>query len=102
MIFNYGYGCCAFMHNIFGSQPEVPERMLDMSKPLSQEFFFINPRCPLGVVPAEAASTGVHPDEVMNAFEREASATVLETDNSKAGEHIFAAEVGLGKDPAFL
>ena len=39
MIFNYGYGCCAFAHNICGSQPEVPNRMLDTSKPLSPEFF---------------------------------------------------------------
>ena len=35
VIFNYGYGCCAFVHNIFGSQPEVPNGMLDTSKPLS-------------------------------------------------------------------
>ena len=51
MIFNYGYSCCAFAHNICGSQPVVPDGMLDMSKPLSLEFF-IKPRCPLGVVPA--------------------------------------------------
>ena len=25
VIFNYGYGCCAFAHNICGSQPEVPD-----------------------------------------------------------------------------
>ena len=24
VIFNYGYGCCAFAHNIYGIQPEVP------------------------------------------------------------------------------
>ena len=40
VIFNYGYGCCAFAHNICRSQPEVPNGMLDTSK------FFINPRCP--------------------------------------------------------
>ena len=27
VIFNYGYGCCAFVHNICGSQPEVPDGM---------------------------------------------------------------------------
>ena len=42
VIFNYGYGCCAFAHNICGSQPEVPDGMRDTSKPLSLEFF-INP-----------------------------------------------------------
>ena len=35
VIFNYGYGCCAFAHNICGSQPEVPDGMSDTSKPLS-------------------------------------------------------------------
>ena len=45
VIFNYGYGRCAFAHNIYGSQPEVPNGMSDTSKPLSPEFF-INPRCP--------------------------------------------------------
>ena len=42
VIFNYGYGCCAFAHNICGSQPEVPDGMPDKSKLLSPEFF-INP-----------------------------------------------------------
>ena len=40
VIFNYGYGCCAFSHNICGSQPEVLDRMSDTSKPLSLEFFY--------------------------------------------------------------
>ena len=42
VIFNYGYDCCAFAHNICGSQPEVPDRMSDTLKTLSPEFF-INP-----------------------------------------------------------
>ena len=33
VIFNYGYGFCAFPHNISGRQPEVPDGMPDMSKP---------------------------------------------------------------------
>ena len=33
VIFNYGYGCCAFAHNICGSQPVVPNRMLDNRYP---------------------------------------------------------------------
>ena len=41
VIFNYGYGCCAFAHNICRSQPEVPDGMPDTSKPLSQEFFLL-------------------------------------------------------------
>ena len=45
-IFNYGYGCYALMHNIFGSKPKILDEMLGMSKPLTLEFF-VNPRCPL-------------------------------------------------------
>ena len=44
--------------------------------------FFINPRCPLGDVPAEVASTDFHPYEVMNAPEREAPVAILETGNN--------------------
>ena len=45
VIFNYGYDCCAFAHNICGSKPMILAGMLDTSKPLPLEFF-INPRCP--------------------------------------------------------
>ena len=34
VIFNYGYGCCAFTHNICGSKPMIPAGMPDTSKPL--------------------------------------------------------------------
>ena len=26
-LFNYGYGCCAFTHNIHGSKPQIPDGM---------------------------------------------------------------------------
>ena len=81
-------------------KPEVPDMMLDTSKPLSPEFF-INPRCPPGAVPVEAASISVCPGEMTNAPEKEAPIVVLETDHSKVGEHLFAAEVESGKEPAF-
>ena len=42
VIFNYGYGCCAFAHNIYGSKPGIPDEMPNTSKPLPPEFF-INP-----------------------------------------------------------
>ena len=35
VIFNYGYGCHAFAHNICSSQLEVPDGMPDTSKSLS-------------------------------------------------------------------
>ena len=45
VIFNYGYGCCAFAHDICGSKPMILAGMPDTSEPLPPEFF-INPRCP--------------------------------------------------------
>ena len=71
--FNYGYDCCAFAHNICGSQPEVLDEMSYTSKALSPKLF-INPRCPPSVVPSEVASIDVHPGDVANAPERVISA----------------------------
>ena len=42
VIFNYGYDCCAFMHDIRGIKPMIPAGMLDTSAPLTPEFF-LNP-----------------------------------------------------------
>ena len=100
MIFNYGNGCCAFTHNICVSQPEVPNGMSNTSKPLSPEFF-INPRCPLGAVPTEDASIDVRSGVAMNAPEREAPTTALKMDNSEAGEHLSATEVGSDNEADF-
>ena len=69
VIFNYGYGCCAFAHKICGSQPVVLDGMPDTSKSLYPEFS-INPRCPLGAIPVEAATTNVRSGEAMIALER--------------------------------
>ena len=44
-LFNYGYGCCVFAHNICGSNPEIPDGMPNPSTPLTPDFF-ANPRCP--------------------------------------------------------
>ena len=54
VIFNYGYDCCAFAHDICGSKPMIPAGMPGTSLPLPPEFF-VNPRCPpgsLSVLPA--------------------------------------------------
>ena len=90
LIFNYGYGCCAFAHNICGSHPVVPDGMPDTSNPLSLELF-INPRCPPDVVPTEAATIDVRLGEAMITLEREVLAAVLRTDVSEASEHLSAA-----------
>ena len=42
-LFNYGYGCCTFTHNICRRKP--PDGMSDPSVPLTPEFF-ANPRYP--------------------------------------------------------
>ena len=76
----------------------VPDGMPNTSKPLSLEFF-INPRCPRGVVPAESATIDVGSGEAMIALEREVLVAVLEADISEAGEHLYAAEIRLGNEP---
>ena len=53
-LFNYGYGCCLFTHNICGSKPQIPDGMPDPSVPLTSEFF-ANPRCPPGTSVAAPA-----------------------------------------------
>ena len=53
-LFNYGYGCCVFTHNIHGSTPQIPDGMSDPSVPLTPEFF-ANPRCPPGTSAAAPA-----------------------------------------------
>ena len=50
-LFNYGYGCCVFTHNICGNKPQIPDGMPDPSVLLTLEFF-ANPRCPLSIAPA--------------------------------------------------
>ena len=44
-LFNYGYGCCVFTHNICGSKPQITDGMPDPLVPLTPEFF-ANPCCP--------------------------------------------------------
>ena len=100
VIFNYGYGCCAYAQNICGSQPEVPNGMSDTSKLLSPEFF-INPRCPPGAVPTEATPIDVRPGGGTNAPERVALAAVPETDNSETGEYFSASKVWPSNEPDF-
>ena len=38
-LFNYGYGCCVFTHNICGSKPQIPNGMPNPLVPLTPEFF---------------------------------------------------------------
>ena len=44
-LFNYGFGCYAFAHNICGSKPEIPEGMPNPSVLLTV-YFFANPYYP--------------------------------------------------------
>ena len=59
VIFDYGYGCCAFAHDICGSKPMILAWMPDTSTPLPLEFF-VNPRCPLG---SSSVLPAVEPDK---------------------------------------
>ena len=54
-LFNYGYGCCVFTHNICGSKPQIPDGIPDPSVSLTPEFF-ANPRCPPPPPPPPQAS----------------------------------------------
>ena len=45
MLFNCGYGCYVFSHNICGSKPHIADGMPDPSVSLTPEFF-ANPHCP--------------------------------------------------------
>ena len=53
-LFNYGYGCCAFTHNICGSKPQILDGMPNPSVLLTAEFF-TNPRCPPSLSAAASA-----------------------------------------------
>ena len=57
-IFNYGYSCCVFAHNICGSKPKIPNGMSGTSKPLTPDFFcepsMPPPPPPMVVVPIGA------------------------------------------------
>ena len=53
---------------------------------------------PPGVVPTEVATVDVCSGEAMIVSKREVPVVVLETDISEAGEHLSAAEVGLGNE----
>ena len=55
VIFNYGYGCCAFAHDICGSKSRILDGIPDTTEPLPPEFF-INPRFPLSTAPRALAS----------------------------------------------
>ena len=47
VIFNYGYVCYAFVHDIRGSKPLILAEMPDTSSALTPDFF-VNPQCPQG------------------------------------------------------
>ena len=58
LIFSYGYGCCAFKHNICNDQPEIPDGMPDSANPLPPEFF-VNPRCPSALITVEVKAVDI-------------------------------------------
>ena len=87
-LFNYGYGCCVFTRNIYGSKPQIPDGMLNPSIPLTPEFF-TNPRCPpsfSSAAPALDTAVGgedEHPESSPAAVEEE---VVLSIDPSSMSD----------------
>ena len=80
-IFNYGYGCCTFGHNICESKPKIQDRMSSTSEPLTPELF-VNLRCPPVVVPVGVGVT-------------------MKAGFSKGVEHSSIAEAKVGDNPDF-
>ena len=91
-LFNYGYGCCAFAHNICGSKPEIPVGMPNPSVPLTAEFF-ANPRCPSSTLTAASA-----PGSIV-VIEEDSSAVNLPTTGEEAGLSTNGEEVVLLINP---
>ena len=91
VIFNYGYGCYAFAHNICGSEPLIPIGMLDTSNLLTPKFF-VNPRCP-------SSSSSVFPMvEPIETLEEDLSTKDLPT--AKGGVDISPGSLArLDKEP---
>ena len=63
VIFSYGYGCCAFKHNICGDLLKVPDHMPD-SIPLPLKFF-ANPKCLSVLAAIEDMTAKLHLSEVV-------------------------------------
>ena len=89
-LFNYGYDCCIFMHNICGSKPQIPDGMSDPLVPLTLEFFS-NPRCPPSILSAASTrdpavgSKEEHPGISPTSAEEEANLSIGPLASSEGG-----------------
>ena len=89
-LFNYGYGCCVFTHNICRSKPQIPDEMPDPSVPLTPEFF-ANPRCPPSISLATPAldpavgSEEEHPETSLTTAEEKANLPIGPPASSGSG-----------------
>ena len=88
-LFNYGYGCCAFVHDIRGSKPKIQDGMPNPSVLLTTDFF-ANPRCPLGAS-ADASSL----DPIVVSGEDRSANSPSATDE----EAVLPTEAVLSTDP---
>ena len=87
-LFNYGYGCCAFAHNICGSKPEIPDGMLNPSVTLTADFF-ANHRYPPG---ASAAASSLDP-VLVSGEDR-----LVKSPSAVGGEAVLPTEAVLSMD----
>ena len=89
-LFNYGYGCCVFTHNICGSKPQILDGMPDPSVSLTLEFF-ANPRYPPSISSAAPAldpavgSKEEHPETSLTVAGEEANLPIGSPASSSGG-----------------
>ena len=88
-LFNYGYGCCAFAHNICRSKPEIPDGMPNPLVLLTTDFF-ANPSCP----PSASMATSVLDPIAVNGEDRSENSPAADEEEAAlpmAQETIFPA-----------
>ena len=89
-LFNYGYGCCVFTHNICGIKPQILDGMPDPSVPLTLHFF-ANHRYPPSILSAAPAidpavgSKEEHPEISPTAAGEEANLSIGPLASSNGG-----------------
>ena len=94
-LFNYGYGCCVFTHNICGSKPQIPDGMSNPSVPLTPEFF-ANHRCP----PSTSSAAPAPNPTAVSREERPESSPIAAREEATLLMDLLASSDGGVKDVA--
>ena len=94
-LFNYGYGCCVFTHNICGSKPHILDGMSNPSVSLTPEFF-ANPRCP----PSTSSATPAPDPAAVSREESSGSSPTASKEEATLPMDLLASSDGKVKDVA--